>query len=84
MKQAAAPWVRKAENDFEFAATARLSPHSYDGICFHCQQCVEKYLKAMMVEGSLAFPKSHDLDRLLSLAVSTYPLLKSYRRAMLF
>ena len=77
-------WVRKAENDLQFASSIPLSRHSYDGICFHCQQCVEKYLKGLMVEANLTFPKTHDLDRLLSLVVATHPSLRSFRRAMLF
>jgi HEPN domain-containing protein len=84
MMRTAVPWIRKAENDFLFAKSAKLSPHTYDAVCFHCQQSVEKYIKALMVEANLAFPKTHDLDRLLSLAVATYPSLQSYRRAMLF
>jgi len=40
-------WIRKAENDLvaaEHLLTVR--PHTpYDTICFHAQQCAEKYLK---------------------------------------
>src|SRR5262245_41302285 len=84
MKRATAPWVRKAENDFQFVRFIPLSRHSYDAICFHSQQCVEKYIKALMVEVNQVFPESHDLDRLLSLALPTYPSLRHFRRGMLF
>jgi len=44
-------WIRKAENDLvaaEHLLTVR--PHTpYDTICFHAQQCAEKYLKAFLV-----------------------------------
>lgn len=36
-------------------------------VCFHCQQCVEKYLKALLSLKSIPFPKTHDLGTLLSL-----------------
>jgi HEPN domain-containing protein len=30
-------------------------------VCFHAQQCAEKYLKALLVHLGAAFPKTHDL-----------------------
>ncbi len=33
---------------------------------FHCQQCAEKYLKALRQEIGLSIPKIHDLDHLRS------------------
>lgn len=43
-------WADKAEGDF---ATAQreldAADHpNYDAVCFHAQQCVEKYLKACL------------------------------------
>ena len=49
MKPLTREWVRKAEGDYATAARemrARKSPN-YDAACFHAQQCVEKYLKAL-------------------------------------
>jgi HEPN domain len=40
-------WIDKAEGDFR-TATREIQvtqDPSYDGVCFHAQQCVEKYLK---------------------------------------
>jgi HEPN domain-containing protein len=34
------------------------------GATFHAQQCVEKYLKALLVAPGLAFPRTHDLTAL--------------------
>jgi HEPN domain-containing protein len=39
-------------------------------VCFHCQQCAEKYLKALLVFRGIAFPRTHDLVLLLNLAVA--------------
>jgi HEPN domain-containing protein len=36
-------------------------------VCFHAQQCVEKYLKALLVVTGMDFPKTHDTEALLSL-----------------
>ncbi len=40
---------------------------AYPATCFHAQQCVEKYLKAILVSRSLRFPPTHVLARLLRL-----------------
>ncbi len=56
----------------------------HDGVCFHCQQCTEKYLKGLMEELGLAIPKTHDLDRLLTALTPHHPTLRPLRRGLLF
>ena len=34
-------------------------------VAFHCQQAVEKYLKALLVRRQIEFPKTHDIAKLL-------------------
>src|SRR5438874_8218026 len=84
MKAATRQWVDKAEADYAAARLLRRSrkKHSRDIVCFHLQQCVEKYLKARLEEGGLEFPRTHDLERLLDLAVELEPLWSSLRPAM--
>jgi len=59
----------KAEKDYRVAAhlLAANDAMTYDAVCFHAQQCVEKYLKASLVDHSLLVPKTHDLERLVGL-----------------
>lgn len=38
-----------------------------DGICFHMQQCVEKYLKAFLIYYGREFRKTHDIAELIEL-----------------
>ena len=49
-------WIRKAENDLvaaEHLLTVR--PHTpYDTICFHAQQCAEKYLRLSLSSTGLS------------------------------
>ena len=50
-------WIRKAENDLITAsACLNIKPRPpIDTICFHAQQCAEKYLKAFLhVKGSIS------------------------------
>lgn len=62
-------WILKADNDLKTAAhTLKLkSDCPTDTVCFHAQQVVEKYLKSLLVLKDIAFPKTHDIEDLLSL-----------------
>ena len=62
-------WVEKAENDMKNAVhTLKLGKGCpTDTACFHAQQCVEKYLKALLASTGIAFPKTHEIGRLVSL-----------------
>jgi len=81
MKPLADEWVSKAEGDFaivERESRARKNP-SYDGICFHAQQCAEKYLKARLCQAGIHITKVHDLPILLQKVLVVEPLWESYR-----
>lgn len=63
-------WVHKAERDMDTAIlTLDNKPEYTDIICYHCQQAVEKYLKAYLVYLDTPFEKKHDLDYLIDLIV---------------
>ena len=84
MKQLALEWVTKAEADFATACReirARKSPN-FDAVCFHSQQCVEKLLKALLIEKGIPFTKTHDLIRLLDLLVLHYPAMELLRPSL--
>lgn len=64
--QAVAEWNKKAEDNYRSAialARRRSSPVP-DVVCNQCQQCIEKYLKALLVFHQIHFPKIHDLIQL--------------------
>src|SRR5207253_8193368 len=55
-----------------------ISVHAnYDAVCFHAQQCAEKYLKACLQEADLPFRKTHDLSELLHSLLSVHPQFQS-------
>lgn len=85
MKPLTKEWIDKAEGDFATATRelrARKNPN-YDAVCFHVQQCSEKYLKALLQEHDLEFGKSHHLAPLLDKAVTVNPFLETMRPALL-
>jgi HEPN domain-containing protein len=61
-------WMHKAEHDLGMAELALGNRPEYtDSICFHCQQAVEKYLKAYLVFLDIRFERKHNLGYLLDL-----------------
>lgn len=80
-------WISKAEGDF---ATAQrelqvVDGVNYDAVCFHAQQCVDKYLKARLQEVGIPFGKTHDLSTLLDLILpveTTWEALREDLRAL--
>jgi HEPN domain-containing protein len=80
MKRQTAPWVRKAEDDLAGAPLAALTPPLRDLVCFHCQQAVEKYFKALLQELGAVLPMTHDLDSLVALLLPHDASLAPLRR----
>jgi HEPN domain-containing protein len=53
-------------------------------VCFHCQQCAEKHLKALLEELGLPVPKTHDCIRLLTVILPYHASLRPLRRGLAF
>lgn len=61
-------WIKKADHDLGSAKLIYLHiPDYFDTIAFHCQQAVEKYIKASLTYMDIEFQRSHDLPYLLEL-----------------
>jgi len=57
-------WVTKAEHDrINAEHTLLMDPAvcPFDTVCFHAQQCAEKYIKALLTHRGVEFAKTHDL-----------------------
>ncbi|RKY08518.1 MAG: DNA-binding protein [Planctomycetota bacterium] len=86
MKPMTAEWIAKAEGDFammERECQVQEDPN-YDGICFHAQQCAEKYLKARLCEADVSFGKIHDLVALLEQVLSIEPEWETFREDLAY
>jgi len=74
-------WVDKAEEDYktvEELCSKSLSEFA-NTICFHSQQCAEKYLKALLVKCGIEPPWIHELESLLDLLASKIPEIEKNR-----
>ena len=75
-------WVELAEADYgsvKLHLEHAYKPAFYNIICFHAQQCIEKYLKAWLQEANLPTPRTHKLNELLDLMVPTRPAWEAWR-----
>ncbi len=63
MKKITEEWINKAEKDYltvKQLLKGEILVH--ESICFHSQQCIEKYMKAILQENEIEFEKVHDLS----------------------
>ena len=59
-------WLDKAAADLDAAEQLCAQEGRFrEIVAFHCQQAVEKYLKAFLVRHQIEFPKTHDIAKLL-------------------
>jgi HEPN domain-containing protein len=80
MKRLTAQGVRKAESDYAVANDiARGSEPHHDEVCFHAQQCAEKYLKALLEELGRPIPRTHILEDLFALLLPHHVSLRLFR-----
>lgn len=73
-------WLRKAYNDLRSARLLISDPEPItDTACFHCQQAVEKTLKAYLVLNAVRFDKVHSMPYLLDLCEEVTPSIREIR-----
>lgn len=73
-------WIIKAMEDFKVSQHELSLPDeeiSTGPVCFHCQQVVEKLLKAYLVFKNIEFEWTHDLEHLLDLCSKCDPEFKN-------
>jgi HEPN domain-containing protein len=72
-------WIDKANEDYNVASQLMNMEFPPKGaIGFHCQQAVEKYLKALLIFHEEEVPKTHSIEYLLELAKKHDSLFSSF------
>ena len=62
-------WLLKANNDIRIIQNEFSLPENMivtDGVCFHAQQAVEKFLKSFLISKNTEFSNTHNINFLLS------------------
>ena len=73
-------WIELAEEDYAIAKLIQREQLAMlNGMCFHAQQCVEKYLKAWLQEMNIPIPRTHNLEELLNLILPTIPTWRAWK-----
>jgi len=85
MVKPVAEWIEKAEEDFRVATTLRRLRRNpvHNSVCFHAQQCIEKYLKAILEKKGVVVRKIHALPILLDQCADSHPFLIATRDDMI-
>jgi HEPN domain-containing protein len=65
MKKQVEDWILFADKDLQAAEIILKDEYPLTNIAaFHCQQAIEKYLKAVLIEKNIPLVKTHDLIKL--------------------
>ena len=71
-------WIQKAENDLKIGRDEMSTEEPVtDMVCFHMQQCAEKYLKAFLIFHNREYPRTHRLGVLVTLCAKIDPAFES-------
>jgi len=84
MSELVREWLEKAEGDSDTAKREVLVKDNpnWDAVCFHAQQAVEKYLKALLQKDNIPFQKIHDLAMLLEKLLNKYPEWQKFQETL--
>lgn len=69
MRKNTAAWLAEAQEELE-SASILLAHGKYRGVCLHSQQCVEKALKALILEKGRRPARTHDIVELLNVVTA--------------
>lgn len=68
ISEEAKEWIERGESDFKIVEhELKLLEEEIvkDVVCFHCQQAIEKYLKAFLINHRIVYKKTHNIDYLI-------------------
>lgn len=73
-----AEWIAKAEEDFSTATLLYKAKKNPNNLGFHCQQSIEKLLKALLVKQGITPSRTHDLLEIIGDCLKQEPGLKVF------
>jgi HEPN domain-containing protein len=73
----------KADSDLRMAEIGIEHDAPLDAVAFHLQQTAEKLLKALLASRGVEYPRTHDVEALLDLALTDFSGLNEFRERLL-
>jgi HEPN domain-containing protein len=73
-------WIEVAQEDFDAASKLAEVPYPAPA-CYHCQQAVEKILKAYFIVKENRLTKTHDLNELIDTCAKHSPDFGNFKEA---
>lgn len=77
-------WLAKAEEDFSTATLLYVAKKNPNNLGFHCQQCIEKMLKALLIKHGITPARTHDLVEITGYCLKKEPNLKVFIKQLMF
>lgn len=74
MKDGTKSWMAFADRDLQAAKILIENEYVANAVLFHCQQCIEKCLKAILEEHEIQVPKVHSVVRLFGIITENIEL----------
>lgn len=74
MKAKVKEWLAFAELDYKSAEKLNEDEHLTASAAFHCQQAVEKFIKALIELSDQSVPRTHNLQALMGLVMEKFAL----------
>ncbi|ADK79553.1 HEPN domain-containing protein [Sediminispirochaeta smaragdinae] len=74
MKDKVKEWVKYADLDYKSALKLNEDEYLTSSAAFHCQQAVEKYLKALIENLDMDVPRVHTLLVLMNIVMENYKI----------
>lgn len=74
MKDGTKSWMAFADRDLVAAKSLLENEYIANVVLFHCQQCIEKCLKAILEEHEIQVPRIHSVVRLFGIIIENIQL----------
>ena len=71
MKKATLAWLELADRDLKVAIKLAEDNYLTNLALFHCQQCIEKCMKALLEENGINPPRIHSVHRLWEIVIDS-------------
>jgi HEPN domain-containing protein/predicted nucleotidyltransferase len=82
LREAASEWFRRGDTDLDFALGSVEDERFSAPVCFHAQQCVEKYLKGYLTYRETDVGRTHSLSSLLEPCIALERAFASWKQPL--